>query len=196
MRRKLCLLAGVAGDVGVDGIISQNEPKLSLTWARMWAGGDGDLLDFDLGGFGVAALGLDFAELFESAVELTGESRFVHAECGEGAGLLGEAFCESWGESELESEVEGIGIGGAGGGGGRGVGVRVESGGEEGGFEGGDAIQAPGGGGEGEDELFFEGAEGLEVGEEALVVELELGGVLGGQEGGAAGEAVAEGVQR
>ena len=156
MGRELAFLGGVAGDVGVDGIISQNEPKLGLvrvrTWVGGWAGGDGDFFDFDLGGFGVAALGLDLAELFEGAVELAGESRFVHAEGGEGAGLLGEAV------------------------------------GEEAGFEGGDAIQAPCGVGEGLDELLFESAEGLEVGEEALEVELELGGVLGGQEGGAAGE--------
>ena len=168
MRREFALLArrGGRGRRRWDYFAKRTQ-ALSLAWvggwAGGWAGGDGDLFDLDLGGFGVAALGLDFAELFEGAVELAGESRFVHAEGGEGAGLLGE------------------GVGGTCG--------------QEFGFEGGDAVEAPGGGGEGVDELFFESAEGLEVGEEALEVELELGGVLGGQEGGTAGEAMAEGVE-
>ncbi len=159
MRRKLRFLAGVAGEVGIDWIISQNEPKL----AGIGAVGDGDLLDFDLGCFGGAAFGLDFAELFESAVELSGESRLVCAEGGEGAGLLDEGFGGSWGE--------------------------------EGGFKGGDAVEAPGGGGERVDELFFESAEGLEILEEAAAVGLVGGGVFGGQEVGVAGEAVAAGVE-
>ena len=132
--------------------------------------------------FGLFAGGLEVAELVEDAVELAGEALLAGAEGGEGAGLFGEAL----GDGE-------VGVGGIGGrevGGGFG-----ESGCEELGLERGDAVEAPGGVGEGLDEVFFEGADGQEFIDEAAAVELVGGGVLGGQDGGVAEEAVAERVE-
>jgi hypothetical protein len=67
---------------------------------------------------------------------------------------------------------------------------------EEGGFERGDAVDAPGGVGELLGELGLGGGGGLVFVEELATVELVGGGVLSSEDGGAAGEAVGEGVHR
>jgi hypothetical protein len=155
------LLQGVTGEIGVDGIFLRNEPNRF--------GGCCGFFGFGLGCLGFEAGGLEFAELFEGAVELAGEALLGGAEGGESAGLLGEAL----GDRDV-----------------------VERGREEVRLERGDAAQAPGGVGERLDQVFFEYADGLDVVEEAAAVELIGGGVLGGQDGGAAEEAVTERILR
>lgn len=63
-------------------------------------------------------------------------------------------------------------------------------------FEAGDAVQAPGGIGEGLDERGFPRRGGLELCFEVVDVVLVGGAVAGGQEDGAAGECSFEGVER
>ena len=74
------------------------------------------------------------------------------------------------------------------------IGGRVGGAIEEGGFERGDAVEAPGGVGEFLGELGFGGGGGLVFVEKLAAVVLVGGGVLGGEDGRAAGEAVGDGV--
>ncbi len=67
--------------------------------------------------------------------------------------------------------------------------------GQEVGFEGGDSVQAPGGVGEGLDQMGFGCAFGMVFVGEGLVVALVGSEVLGGHDDDLAGESVAEGVE-
>ena len=127
-------------------------------------------------------LGLDVAELVEGLVELAGESIAMSADGVEQALLAAEGF----GDGESGVEVGDIGVDGAG--------RRFEV--EDGGFESGDAFQAPGGVGELVDEDSFGGALGFVVFEESLDVAVVGGAVFRGQEGVDGGKSVAERVQR
>ena len=85
--------------------------------------------------------------------------------------------------------VVGLGVAGIGA-----VDVGVEAEGEEVGFHGSDAVEAPGSVGDGLSEVGFGGALGLVLEVEGLGVLLVGGEVVGGQDDDLAGEAVAEGV--
>ena len=108
---------------------------------------------------------LDLAKLLERFLELAREARAVEAEDGEGA-------------------VQGVDVGFHG----------SDSAVEQVGFQGGDAVEAPGGVGEFLGELGFGRGGGLVFVEELAAVLLVGGLIFGGQDSGAAGEAVAEGV--
>ncbi|HTW67339.1 MAG TPA: hypothetical protein VME17_22120 [Bryobacteraceae bacterium] len=118
-----------------------------------------------------AAFGLDFAELVECLLELAGEPLGVHAEGGEGA----------MGVDDIKGD------GGF-------LSGRVGGAVKQGGFEQGDAVEAPGGVGELLGELRFGGSGGLILVEELATVLLVGGGVLSSEDGGAAGESVGDGV--
>jgi len=134
--------------------------------------------------FSLAAFGLDFAELFEGPFELAGEAVLVHAQGGEGLGLLAEGF--GGGQGGVHFRFGGVDA----------AGVRGHAEGEEVGFQGHDAVQTPGCVGDGLDQLFFGGEFGLVFGEEFLDMELVGGEGLGGHDHGLAGEPMAERVQR
>ena len=119
-----------------------------------------------------AALGLDFAELVECLLELTGEALRMHAERGE----------DAVGVDDIEAD------GGL-------IGGRVGGAVEQGGFEHGDAVEAPGGVGEFLSEMRFGGSGGLVLVEELAAVLLVGDGILSSEDGGAAGEAVGDGVE-
>ncbi len=116
-------------------------------------------------------LRLDFAQLVECLSELAGEPLRVHAESGEGA----------VGVDDVKFEA---GL----------LGGRAGSAVEQGGFERGNAVDAPRGIGELLAELGFGRSRGLVFVEELAAVLLVGGGVLGGEYRGTAGEAVGEGV--
>jgi len=118
-----------------------------------------------------AALGLDFADVVQGFLELAGESLVVQTEGGEGAVGVDDV--------EVDRGLLGGWVGGA-----------VE----EGGFEQGDAVEAPGGVGEFLGELGLGGGGGLIFVGELAAVELVGGGVLGSEDGGVAGKAVGEGI--
>ena len=119
--------------------------------------------------FAFAALLLDFAELLEGLLELTGEALAVEAEGGE---------C-TVGVEDIE-----LGIG------------RVSGAREQLGFEVWNSIEAPGGVGEFVDQLGFGGGGWLVFIQKLLEVEREHGRILGGEDGGAGGESVAQGIER
>jgi hypothetical protein len=120
-----------------------------------------------------AALSLDFAELVQGFLELAGEPLGVQAEGGEGAVGVDDV------------KVDGSLLGGW-------VGGAVE----EGGFEQGDAVKAPGGVGDLLGEVGLGGRGRLVFVEELTAVALVCRGVLGSEDGGVAGEAVGGGVKR
>ena len=178
--------AVAAFDVGGDFLGRKNETiiprvvRCFLLFLMKFEEGGGVL---HLRGFARAALSLDGVEAFESLLKLAGEALRVDAEVGEVAGLGAEG--EGGGERGVNLRIGGV----------DGVLVFGESEGKEVGFEGGDAVESPGGVGDFMDELFFEGAFGLEVVEEFLSVELVGGEVVGGEDDGVAGESVAEGIE-
>ncbi len=112
----------------------------------------------------VTALGLDFAEMVHGFLELAGEALIVEAEGGEGA----------VGVDDVEVDA---GL----------IGGRVGSAIEQGGFERGDAVEAPGGVGEFLGELGFGGGGGLVFIEEAAAMGVERCLVFGGKDGSCSG---------
>ncbi|MGP0071766.1 MAG: hypothetical protein ACLPWF_07520 [Bryobacteraceae bacterium] len=126
---------------------------------------------FELALLLATALVLDFAEHVQGFLKLAGEPLGVDAEGGEGAVGVDDV--------EIDSGLIGGWVGGA-----------VE----EGGFQQGDAVEAPGCIGEFLSELGLSWRGGLVFVEELAAVELVGGGVLSSEDGGAAGEAVAEGI--
>ena len=121
----------------------------------------------------VSALGLNVAEVFDNFAKLPGETIGIHAQVGDGAEGVDDVECDGGFRSGRS--------GGAG---------------EQAGFEGRNAVEAPSGCGEFLHELLFGGALRLVLVEEFLG-EAPIGGeVLGGQDDGAAGESVAQGVER
>jgi hypothetical protein len=110
--------------------------------------------------FVFTALGLDLAELLESAVEQTGEALLINTDVGEGVALAVESLSE--GQGSGGSRLIGV------------DGVEMVLGGEgkEGGFSGRNAIEAPGSVAQRLDELIFERAFGLELVDEALEMAL------------------------
>ena len=142
-----------ASRVGLDLVPRKNEPILSrVVWnafAFMEFQEAGGTLDLAL--LLVAALGLDFAEVVHSLLELAGEPLVVQAEGGEGA--VG---------------VDDVEVGAV----------------EEGGFERGYPIDAPGGVGEFLGELGLGGSRGVVFVEEAATLRVVRGSVFGGENGG------------
>src|SRR5260370_16741913 len=102
----------------------------------------------------------------------------MHAEGGEGAGVFTQGFGD--GQGGVDFRVFGNNV----------IGVLGEAQGEEIVFQGRNAVQAPGGVGDGLHELFFDHAFRLQVVEETLGEALVGGEVLGGEDDGVAGEAV------
>ena len=94
------------------------------------------------------ALGLEGAELDEGFVELAGEAVLVQGEDGELADVVGGAY--GGGEGVVGLGVAGLGA----------VDVVVQAEGEEVGFHGADAVEAPGSVGQGLGEVGFGGALG------------------------------------
>ena len=111
-----------------------------------------------------------------------GEAGFVQGEDGELAGVaFGAGGC---GHGGLGLGVIDVGA----------FGVLLEAEGEEVGFHGAEAVEAPGGVGEGLGEVGFGGALGQVFGVEGLGVFLVGCEVVGGEDDDLAGKAVAEGV--
>src|SRR6266850_5227119 len=105
-------------------------------------------------GFGGAALFLGLVELFQSFFEVAGQARGVEAEDGQRGGLVAERF---------DDDERGMGLGMFGA---DAVLVLIETESDQIMLERGNTVEAPRSVGEGLDELFFEGADGLEVVEE------------------------------
>ncbi len=138
---------------------------------------------FQLGFFVGAAIGLDLAELVERSFELAREAMLVRAEVRECAGVLAQGG--GHGKRGVDFRMGRVDV----------VRLLVDAEREQVGFEGGDAIEAPGSVGERLHELIFEGALGLEVVEEAAGVAFVGSVVFGGQDDDVAGESMAEGVE-
>src|SRR5580704_2511822 len=109
----------------------------------------------------VAALGLDFAELVHGLLKLAGEPCVVQAENGEGAVGVDNV--------KVDASLIGGWVGGA-----------IQ----EGGFERGDAIEAPGGVSDLLSELGLGGCSGLILLEEAAAMRVVSCLIFGGQDGG------------
>ena len=124
-------------------------------------------------------------ELFKGAVKGAGEGGFVAEEHLEGAAAVGEAT-EGPGQEDFVAEVSEL--------------VRDEEfaldrvGGEEVGFDGGEAAETPAGVGQGLDEFGFEMVGGLELVEVGCAEGVVVFGGFGGEEDLFGGEAVFEGV--
>ncbi len=124
--------------------------------------------------FGGATLGLDLAELIQSAFELPGEASAVSADVGERPVVL--AVGQGHGESSLGLRMAGTDA----------VLHFSDTEREEVGLDGRGAVDLPGGVEEGLDERGFGGAFGLVFSEERLGVSLVRGEILGGQDDGLA----------
>ena len=128
------------------------------------------------------AVGLELLKQRDGFFELAGEALAVEAQVGEGTGLRFERGGDGEGLLDL--------LGGFG----ELVGDPDYAQGEEIVFEGGDSVEPPGGVGQGLDELGFNGAFGLALGDEGLDVALVGVEVVAGEDDDLAGESVAEGV--
>ena len=133
---------------------------------------------FELALFFAAVRGLEFEQQLERLFESAGEALRMSAEGVEGAGVFDE--CGGHGECILS-----VGMGCVDGGGVVGDAERKEIG-----LERRDAVELPGGVGEGLDELGFGGAFGLVFVEERSAVALVGGEIFGGQDDGVAGESM------
>jgi hypothetical protein len=149
-----------------DLIFCKNEPILSrMVWdAFVFMELQEGRGVFEIAALALGAVGLDFAELVQGFLELAREPVAVQAERGKGAVGVDDVEVDC---SLLCGRISGAV--------------------EKGGFQYGDAIEAPGGIGELLGELGFGRSGGLVFVEELAAMELEGGGVLGGENGGAAG---------
>jgi hypothetical protein len=118
-----------------------------------------------------AALNLHFAEVIHRLLELAGEALVMHAESSDGAVGVNDV--------EVNCRLIGGRVGGA-----------IE----EGGFEGGNAFEAPCGVSEFLREVGLGGSGGFVFAEKATTMRVVRGAILGGEDGGVTGEAVGEGV--
>jgi hypothetical protein len=166
--------------VGLDLVMGKNEPILRrVVWnAFVFMEFQESRGALEVALLLVPALGLDLAEVVHGLLELAGESRVMQAQGGESAVGVDDV------ERHFLSRQAGL------------IGGRVYSAVEKGGFERGDAVDAPGGVGEFLGQLGLGGSGGLVFVEEAAAVELVGGGVLSGEDGRAAGESVGEGILR
>jgi len=159
--------------VALDLLLGKNEAILGGIPGKSFV----LMVNEDLGGvaelaaFALGAFGLEVAQRCEGLLELAREAAAMEAEGREGAVGVDDV--------ELDGGLLGRRVGGA-----------VE----EGGFEFGDAVEAPGGVGEFLDELRFGGSGGLVLVAEAAAVDFVGGAIFGRQDGGGGGEAMSEGV--
>jgi hypothetical protein len=132
-------------------------PRNSFVFVEFEEGGG----VFEVAALALGAVGLDIAERVQGLLELAGEPLVVQAEGGEGAMGVDDI--------KVDASLFGGRIGGA-----------VE----ESGFEGGDAVDAPGGVGDLLDELGFGGGSRLVFVEEAAAMGVVRCLVFGGEDGG------------
>ncbi len=129
------------------------------------------------------AIGLEFFEGFEGAVELAGVAGFVAIDQGEGARFVGE-----FDEGERGADIgrnEGVGLVHIGA-----LGVEFII--EGGGFDGPHALLAPAGGDHFFDEIEFDVVGRLEASDVGFAAGEVIGPVLGGEDDGCGSESVLE----